>query len=55
MITTSMDHYRVQPGSRVDLAKWDADDKSVFDGSKKDAPISHRPASTSSSIWKKTL
>ena len=36
MITTSMEHYRVQPGSRVDLAKWDADDKSVFDGSKKD-------------------
>ena len=35
MITTSMEHYRVQPGSRVDLAKWDADDKSVFDGSKK--------------------
>ena len=36
MITTSMDHYRVPPGSRVDLAKWDADDKSVFDKSKKD-------------------
>ena len=36
MITTSMESYRVQPGSRVDLAKWDADDKSVFDGSKKD-------------------
>jgi PPK2 family polyphosphate:nucleotide phosphotransferase len=36
MITTSLDQYRVQPGSRVELAKWDADEKSAFDGSKKD-------------------
>lgn len=37
MITTSIDSiYRVAPGSKVDLAKWDADDKSAFDGSKKD-------------------
>lgn len=30
-----MDHYRVKPGSKVDLAKWDPDDKHFFDGSKK--------------------
>jgi PPK2 family polyphosphate:nucleotide phosphotransferase len=32
-----MDIYKVKPGSRVNLAKLDPNDKSGFDGSKKDA------------------
>ena len=43
MITTSLDQYRVQPGSRVELAKWDADDKRAFDGSKKDGKEALHP------------
>lgn len=30
-----MDHYRVQPGSTVNLAQWDPADKRAFDGDKK--------------------
>ena len=29
--------YRVAPGSRIDLSTWDPDDKSLFEGDKKDA------------------
>lgn len=32
-----MEQYRVQPGSRVDLAQWDADDRTFYDGNKKSA------------------
>lgn len=32
-----MERYRVKPGQRVDLAQWDANDKSEFDGSKEEA------------------
>jgi PPK2 family polyphosphate:nucleotide phosphotransferase len=30
----SVDIYRVKPGSKVDLTKWDPNDKSLFDGGK---------------------
>ncbi len=32
-----MDRYRVKPGRRVHLRRWDPDDTSAFDGSKEDA------------------
>lgn len=32
-----MEKYRVAPGQTIDLSKWDPDDRSEFDGSKKDA------------------
>ena len=28
--------YRVKPGARVDLQKWDPDDKRFFDGNKEE-------------------
>lgn len=31
-----MDSYRVEPGQSVDLSAWDPDDRSAFEGSKKD-------------------
>jgi len=31
-----MQKYRVKPGSKVDLSEWDPNDKSVFDGGKKE-------------------
>jgi len=30
-----MDHYRVKPGDKIDLAKWDPEDKRFFAGNKK--------------------
>jgi len=30
--------YRVEPGSQVDLSQWDPDDKSPFEGGKREAP-----------------
>lgn len=32
-----MDRYRVKPGKRVDLTRWDPDDTSAFDGSEEEA------------------
>jgi PPK2 family polyphosphate:nucleotide phosphotransferase len=32
-----MDRYRVKPGSQVDLSQWDPDDKSAFEGGKREA------------------
>jgi PPK2 family polyphosphate:nucleotide phosphotransferase len=29
-----MDQYRIEPGTQVDLARWDPDDRSAFDGDK---------------------
>src|SRR5215212_301023 len=29
-----MDHYRVKPGSKIDLSEWDPNDASRFDGDK---------------------
>ena len=33
-----MKRYRVEPGSQVDLSQWDPDDKSPFEGGKREAP-----------------
>ncbi len=33
----SMERYRVKPGSEVDLSQWDPNDRSAFEGSKKEA------------------
>ncbi|MBL7064064.1 MAG: polyphosphate kinase 2 family protein [Anaerolineae bacterium] len=32
-----MERYRVKPGSQIDLSQWDPNDKSTFDGSKREA------------------
>lgn len=32
-----MDRYRVKPGSKVKLSKWDPNDRSAFDGTKEEA------------------
>src|SRR5216684_998276 len=32
-----MHHYRVSPGTKVNLKDWNPDDRSAFDGSKADA------------------
>jgi PPK2 family polyphosphate:nucleotide phosphotransferase len=32
-----MNRYRIQPKQNVDLSRWDPDDRSAFDGDKKDA------------------
>ncbi|MDW8325179.1 MAG: polyphosphate kinase 2 family protein [Anaerolineales bacterium] len=32
-----MNRYRIQPNQKVDLSRWDPDDRSAFDGDKKDA------------------
>ena len=34
-----MDQYRVEPGAKVELSHWDADDHSAFDGNKKDGRV----------------
>ena len=34
-----MEHYRVQPGSTVNLAQWDPADKRAFDGDKKKGEV----------------
>jgi PPK2 family polyphosphate:nucleotide phosphotransferase len=32
----NVDKYRVAPGSKIDLSKWDADDKRLYDGDKQE-------------------
>jgi len=39
----SMNKYRVKPGSKVDLSKWDPEDKSEFDGGKEEGRIATEP------------
>jgi len=38
-----MDQYRVKPGSKVNLQKWDPDDKGHFEGGKKDGKKALKP------------